>query len=122
MVALSSWAAAASPTESVGALSGSLFGLGLGWSITFVAASKVLAALDVGLQGRADGLGWLCAAVGSLASGFVLDFFGYTALCLLGLALALVVSGVLMGQGGRASRGQAAGEDAASEGVSGISG
>jgi MFS family permease len=71
-----------------------LFLLGFGWNLGFVAGSTLLSsglasAERTRIQGFADALIWCSAAAASLGSGVVQTVAGYTALCLVGLALAL---------------------------------
>jgi len=71
-----------------------LFLLGFGWNLGFVAGSTLLSsglgsAERTRIQGVADALIWGSAAAASLGSGVVQTVAGYTALCLVGLALAV---------------------------------
>jgi len=72
----------------------SLFLLGLGWNLGFVAGSALVAesampAERVRLEGLTDSLVWMAAAAGGLASGFILDLGGFGRLSLTGAALAV---------------------------------
>jgi MFS family permease len=71
-----------------------LFLLGYGWNLGYVAGSTLLssglASADrTRIQGVADALIWCSAAAASLGSGVVQSVAGFTALCLLGVALAV---------------------------------
>jgi MFS family permease len=87
--------AAAAPEDGRTQLAIALFLLGLGWNFGFVAGSSLLTrgvpehARTV-LQGRADSLVWMAAALASLASGFVLDTAGYATLAIAGGLMALL--------------------------------
>jgi MFS family permease len=68
--------------------------LGLGWSLSFVAASALLTESTkredrVRLQGRADAYVWGSAAIAGVVSGVLLAEVGYAALSLTGAVLAL---------------------------------
>ncbi|PZU49842.1 MAG: MFS transporter [Arsenicicoccus sp.] len=69
-----------------GGLTVALFLLGLGWSCTFVAGSGTVAgSVPVGqrasVQGAADLVMGLTAALGGALAGVVMDVFGYAVLC-----------------------------------------
>jgi MFS family permease len=73
----------------------SLFLLGFGWNLGFVAGSAYLtegapAHLRVPLQGLADAVVWSSGATASLSSGFLLETSGYSVLSLVGAALVAV--------------------------------
>jgi MFS family permease len=77
----------------------SLFLLGLGWNMGYVAGSAYLTehAPDharVALEGLADTVVWSSAAAASLSSGFLLEAAGYPALSL--LAAAMVIAPVVL--------------------------
>ncbi len=77
--------AATAPTDGRTHLAVALFLLGLGWNFGFVAGSSLLTRgvpqeSRTALQGRADSLVWMAAALASLASGFVLEAAGFVAL------------------------------------------
>ncbi|HUF47393.1 MAG TPA: MFS transporter [Vicinamibacterales bacterium] len=81
--------------------------LGLGWCLSFVAASalvteSVSVVRRVRLQGRVDSLVWGSAAVAGLASGLLLSVVGYGTLSRVGAVLALVPLFVLSPLGRRA--------------------
>ena len=80
--------------DSVGPIAFLLFGLGLGWNVSFVAATTQLADLAApGERGRLLGFNDLLAAVGGatlvLVGGFILDNFGVGAFALVAAAVAL---------------------------------
>lgn len=59
-----------------------LFGLGLGWSIAFVAASAILArdvpaVARVRVEGFVDALAWTTSAVASVGGGLLVESWGY---------------------------------------------
>ncbi len=70
-------------------LPGSMFLLGLGWNLCYVAGSKALTGF-VGIQGRVDALGYLAAGVGTLAGGAVIARWGFAPLSLTCAVLALL--------------------------------
>jgi MFS family permease len=87
--------AAIAPPDGGAVLFLALFLLGYGWNLGFVAGSTMLTrGVDIAdrtrLQGMADSLIWSSAAAASLGSGVVLAAASYTALALLGVALAVV--------------------------------
>lgn len=87
--------AATAPTDGRTQLTFALFILGLGWNFGFVAGSSLLTLgvpveARTALQGRADSLVWMAAAVASLASGFVLEAAGYATLSVAGGLIALI--------------------------------
>lgn len=87
--------AAIAPPDGGAVLFLALFLLGYGWNLGFVAGSTMLTrGVDIAdrtrLQGMADSLIWSSAAAASLGSGVVLAAASYTALSLLGVALAIV--------------------------------
>ena len=92
--------AATAPTDGRTQLAVALFILGLGWNFGFVAGSSLLT-LGVpdesrtALQGRADSLVWMAAALASLASGFVLDAAGYATLSVAAGLMALLILAVV---------------------------
>lgn len=93
--------AAAAPTDGRTQLAIALFLLGLGWNFGFVAGSTLLTRsvpehARTLLQGRADSLVWMAAALASLASGFVLDAAGYATLTIAGALMALVPLAVIV--------------------------
>ena len=99
-LALAGVLAALAPAESGTALAVPLFLLGLGWNLTFVAGSSLLAS-DASLSDRArlqgvtDSLVWTIAAVASIVSGYVVEFAGYVSLSLLGAGAAVLLATVI---------------------------
>jgi MFS family permease len=92
--------AALAPAESGTALAVPLFLLGLGWNLTFVAGSSLLAsdaslADRARLQGVTDALVWSVAAVSSIVSGYVVELAGYVTLSLLGAGVAILLAAVI---------------------------
>jgi MFS family permease len=93
--------AAAAPEDGRTQLAIALFLLGLGWNFGFVAGSALLTRgvpqqIRTELQGRADSLVWMAAALASVASGFVLATAGYATLNIAGALLALVPLAVIV--------------------------
>ncbi|MGY2893774.1 MFS transporter [Deinococcus sp. UYEF24] len=70
-------------------LPGSMFLLGLGWNLCYVAGSKALTGF-VGIQGRVDALGYLAAGIGTLVGGVVIARWGFAPLSLTCAVLALL--------------------------------
>jgi MFS family permease len=84
-----------------------LFLLGYGWNLGFVAGSTLLSsglasAERTRIKGVAAALIWSSAAAASLGSGVILAVAGFTALCVVGLVLAVVPALLLMGRRRRA--------------------
>jgi MFS family permease len=95
VLAAASVMAAVAPPDGGAVLFVALFLLGYGWNLGFVAGSTMLTrgvhiADRTRLQGVADSLIWSSAAAASLGSGVVLAAASYTALSLLGVALAIL--------------------------------
>lgn len=88
--------AAVAPPASVLTLGVALLILGLGWSAAFVASSTLLMRTSVTLQGRADAMGWVFAALASVSSGVLIGSVGYVAMCLIGVTLAGVTAVVVL--------------------------
>jgi MFS family permease len=91
-VAVASILAAVAPPDGGALLFVALFLLGFGWNLGYVAGSALLTtglslAERTRVQGLTDGLIWSSAAVASLGSGIVLAYAGYAILGLLGAAL-----------------------------------
>jgi MFS family permease len=92
--------AALAPAESGTALAIPLFLLGLGWNLTFVAGSSLLAS-DASLSDRArlqgvtDALVWSIAAASSIVSGYVVELAGFVTLSLLGAGAAVLLATVI---------------------------
>jgi MFS family permease len=92
LLGLSALAAAFGPTESTPVLIVTLFTLGVGWNLAFVAGSSMLTAgvaadIRPRLQGTVDSLTWGSGAVAAIASGLVYQVTDYRTLGLLGLVL-----------------------------------
>jgi MFS family permease len=78
-----------------GWLATAMFFVGLGWNMCYIGGSSLLmesvASSERGkVQGGTDLLVNLSSAVSSLSSGFILAALGYSFLCLLGAALAII--------------------------------
>ncbi len=67
----------------------SMFLLGLGWNLCYVAGSKALTNF-VGVQGKVDALGYLVAGIGTLVGGAVIARWGFAPLSLTCALLALL--------------------------------
>ena len=96
ILAISCTAAATASGTDTARLLLSLFGLGYGWNLGFVAASTHLqhglkVADRARLQGVADAATWTAGGVGAAGSGFVVAVGSYVALSLLGAALTLAI-------------------------------
>jgi MFS family permease len=100
LLAGSALLAAAAPEDGRTQLAIALFLLGLGWNFGFVAGSALLTTsvpqhVRTELQGRADSLVWMAAALASVASGFVLATGGYAILNIAGALMALIPLAVI---------------------------
>jgi MFS family permease len=78
-----------------GLLISSLFLLGLGWNLSFVAGSALVGqgltgGLRLRVQGVADSLVWGTSAVAAISAGLILDFGGYARLAMVGGIVALL--------------------------------
>jgi MFS family permease len=78
-----------------------LFLLGFGWNLGFVAGSSLLSSgLEIAertqVQGVADALIWVTAAIASFGSGLVVEEAGYTTLGLLGAGFVAVAVWILV--------------------------
>jgi MFS family permease len=98
---------AAAPPDGGPMLFLALFLLGYGWNLGFVAGSTLLSsglasAERTRIQGAADALIWCSAAAASLGSGIVQSVAGFTALCLVGLVLAVTPVALLLARRRRA--------------------
>ena len=76
-------------------LVGTLFVLGLGWNLEFVAGSALVveaspASERLRVQGIADSIVWMSAAVAGVASGVVLALGGFSTVSLLAAALVII--------------------------------
>jgi MFS family permease len=92
VLAAGAGAAALSPPTSGALLAASLFLVGLGWSLGFIAGSALLTQgltyiERVRLQGRVDAVVWSSSALASLGSGILLSVYSFAVLCLLGAAV-----------------------------------
>ena len=101
LLAGSSVLAAVAPTDRQSVLAVALFLLGLGWNFGFVAGSALLTVAvpqhaRTLLQGRADAMVWISAALASAVSGFVLEAAGFTILSGAAALLALVPLAVII--------------------------
>jgi MFS family permease len=81
-----------------------LFGVGWGWSLTFVSGSALLTeglayADRARLQGATDSVVWTAAAIAGLGSGVLVGSFGYATLCV--VAAVLVIAPILFVSGRR---------------------
>jgi MFS family permease len=95
LLLVASGVAAIAPGSSGGALGVALFVLGLGWSCAFVAGSALLTqgltyAARTRVQGGVDAVVWSLSALGSLASGVIVESVGFAWLCAVGSAIAVV--------------------------------
>jgi MFS family permease len=70
-------------------LGGSMFLLGLGWNLCYVAGSKALTGF-AGVQGKVDALGYTAAGVGTLLGGPVIAHWGFAPLSITCAVLALL--------------------------------
>jgi MFS family permease len=70
-------------------LPGSMFLLGLGWNLCYVAGSKALTGF-AGVQGRVDALGYLAAGIGTSLGGVVIARWGFAPLSVTCAVLALL--------------------------------
>jgi MFS family permease len=82
----------------------SLFLLGFGWNLGFVAGSAYLTEgapvhLRVPLQGLADTVVWTSGAIASISSGLLLEATGYATLSIVGAILVVVPVGLMLRYG-----------------------
>jgi len=94
--------AAFGPDASTALLLVTLFVLGYGWNLAFVAGSSLLTGgmgteLRARLQGRVDSISWGSGAMASIGSGIVYQVTDYRMTSLIGLLL-LIVPAVLIGR------------------------
>lgn len=91
-----SGAAGATRGEHAAGIGIELFALGLGWSLTFVAASTALTEVAAGarvrLQGAVDAVVWTSSAIASILGGALLDRSGYPTL---GMVAAVIAASAL---------------------------
>ncbi len=103
ILAVSAMVSAAAPDDQTWVLLVGLLLLGVGWNAGFVAGSSVLATAGTArLQGIVDSTVWVSSAAASLSSGVLLQFVGYPALSLAGLALLVAPTTMLAVRGRRA--------------------
>jgi MFS family permease len=93
--------AAVAPPESETLLFIALFLLGFGWNLGFVAGSSLLSsgvslAERARVQGAADAVIWSTSALASVGSGLVVAAAGYTMLGLLGVAIVVGPTALLL--------------------------
>jgi MFS family permease len=101
VMVVSSIMAAFTPTSSSVLLGVAMFLLGFGWNLGYVAGSTLLSSsLEIAertrVQGAADALIWVTAAIASLGSGLVVQVAGYVVLGLLGAALVALATWILI--------------------------
>ena len=82
----------------------SLFFLGLGWNLEFVGGSALVveiapASQRLQVQGIADSIVWMSAAVAGVASGIVLAIGGFTLVSLFGAALVVIPGAAWLARG-----------------------
>ena len=101
VIAFAAALSAAAPPEGGALLFLALFLLGYGWNMGYVAGSTMLTA-GLGLaertriEGVTDSLIWSSAAAASLGSGLVVAAAGYTTLGLMGVAMVLIPTWLLL--------------------------
>lgn len=101
LMIVSSVMAAFTPPSSSLLLGVAMFLLGYGWNLGFVAGSTLLSSsLEIAerthVQGAADALIWVTAAIASLGSGLVVEYAGYLVLGLLGAAFVALATWILI--------------------------
>jgi len=92
LLALAALGAAYGPNSSTALLVVVLFLLGVGWNMSFVAGSSLLAigvadAIRSRLQGRVDSLAWISGGLASISSGVAYQATDYRTIALIGLCL-----------------------------------
>jgi MFS family permease len=88
---------ATAPGDRTWQLTTGLLLLGIGWNMGFVAGSSIMSShATPQLQGLVDSTVWIASASAALSSGVLLQFVGYPALSLTGLALLVVPGSVLL--------------------------
>jgi MFS family permease len=102
LLGIAAVAAAFGPNESTSLLLATLFVLGYGWNLAFVAGSSLLTGgmgsdLRARLQGRVDSISWGSGALASIGSGVIYQNTDYRMTSLIGLLL-LIVPAVLIGR------------------------
>ena len=95
LLALAALGAAYGPNSSTTLLVVVLFLLGVGWNMSFVAGSSLLAvgvadAIRSRLQGRVDSLAWISGGLASISSGVAYQATDYRTIALIGLFLLAV--------------------------------
>jgi len=93
--------AAVARDADIAALTLSLFLLGYGWNLGFVAGSSLLTggaslAERIRLQGITDVLVWTSGAVASVSSGLLLDLAGYQTLAVVGGVILVLPAAVIL--------------------------
>jgi MFS family permease len=97
VLALAGGLSAVTPAAGGDALAIPLLLLGLGWNLSFVSGSALLASEattggGARLQGASDALVWVVAAAASFSSGFVVAVAGYAFLSFVGAGLAVTLA------------------------------
>jgi len=85
-----------------------LFLLGIGWNLTLVSGSALVASEATGgsgarLQGASDAVVWTAAALASTSSSFMVVLAAYAALSLIGAGLAVLLA-IAIAMDSRSSR------------------
>lgn len=101
LLALAAVGAAYGPNSSTSLLVVVLFLLGVGWNMSFVAGSSLLAigvadAIRSRLQGRVDSLAWISGGLASISSGVAYQATDYRTIALIGLFLLAVPAVVVI--------------------------
>ena len=101
ILALAALGAAYGPNNSTTLLVVVLFVLGVGWNLSFVAGSSLLAvgvapAIRSRLQGRVDSLAWISGGLASISSGVAYQATDFRTIALIGLSLLVVPAVVVM--------------------------
>ena len=97
LLAASAVVGATAPETATLQLGLALWLLGIGWSLSFVASSGMLAHGEEGpalaqLQGSVDSVVYAAATIASVSSGVLMSALGYVILSVIGIALALVTA------------------------------
>jgi MFS family permease len=92
VLAVAAIGAAYGPNDTTSGLVVALWALGIGWNMTFVSGSSMLVAglapdIRPRVQGTADSLTWLSAAIAAASSGVMYQSADYRLLGIIGLAL-----------------------------------
>lgn len=97
VLAVAAVVSASAPADRTWHLTIGLLLLGIGWNMGFVAGSSVMSTHGTpALQGMVDSMVWIASASAALLSGVLLEYVGYPALSLAGLALLAIPALVLM--------------------------